>query len=1002
MDFSPETNRGQPAPELNPLTGLLYIRSFMDEARKFLETVQPGEYCMAALDIEHFRMVNKIYGRDAGDEVLCMIANRLREVQAKRGGVIGHFSGDNYCIILPYRMDLVNSLWNDIADGVQNWDDLAQFQPAIGVYPIDDLEVPPEQMYDRATMALSYAIGNYASRICLYEPSMENSLEQEWKLLAEVRNALDEDEFTFFAQPQCDISTGKIVGAESLVRWIHNGKVVSPGKFIPVLEKNGSVTPLDQVVWAKVIQWLSEWIEKGYRPVPISINISRIDIMTMDVPAYLLDLIAAYEVPAKYIKCEITESAYAEEGGKVNETVAQLQDAGFLVMMDDFGSGYSSLNTLRSMPIDVLKIDMKFLEMSVEEEQKGIGILESVVNMARQLGIPIIVEGVETQQHENLLQSMGCRYTQGYYYYKPMPIDKFEALLSDERRLDFDGLQGKQVEAMHVREFLDGNLFTDTMLNNILGAAAFYSMFENEIEINRVNDQYFQMSGFDSSDDSNLNRKLCDQVLEDDRRYLFSLFERAYENRPNSAEGYAHYIRTDGKVLWVYMKIFFLREKDGHKMFYGSLTDMTAAREREKQNMLAERAVEDLSDQEQQNLERYYGDIPFGFGLSRIHLDENGRPSEFEIVFANREMQKLCGGDRSKLRHLLLKTFKDNKKELMEKAYQAAFLGEKLVHHAYSAVSAHYLQLKLYQYEYGYVACMMRDVTFRQVHEDALGSMMLAYREVYYIHLKDNYLRMIYPDSNQTMERGTYDAVINRHFNSGKILRHDEENVRKFLSLEHLREALTEQDSVEYRYRRSAKDVPDEWCLTSVTISERENGVPKTAVMTIRSIDAIIRDENQQWHARIAESLANMSDGFLIYRGIGDERILYANPGCLKIFGCKTMEEFMEHVGNSFQGIVHPEDLDRVEWDIQMQIHESDDDMDFVQYRITRRDGEIRWVDDCGHLEKSEWGEENRLFYVFIKDITDTITAVQKEKLLNANRFFLDQRRQNSAAEEVE
>ncbi len=1001
MDYESYVNkeRNQPAAERNPLTGLLYMRSFMEDARKFLENVQPGDYCMIALDMEHFRMINKLYGRDVGDEVLCFIADRLRALRESHGGVIGHFGGDNFCVIMPFRMDLIRFLWNEIAEGVENWGDLAQFQPAVGVYPIDDEEVEPEQMYDRATMALSCAIGNYTSHICLYDPSMENSLEQEWKLLAKVRTALDEDEFTFFAQPQCDITTGKIVGAESLVRWIHNGKVVPPGKFIPVLEKNGTVTPLDQVVWAKVIQWLRDWMDRGYRPVPISINISRIDIMTMDVPAYLLDLIAAYEVPAKYIKCEITESAYAEEGGKVNETVDSLREAGFLVMMDDFGSGYSSLNTLRSMPIDVLKIDMKFLEMSAEEEQKGIGILESVVNMARLLGIPIIVEGVETQQHENLLFSMGCRYVQGYYYYKPMPIEQFEALLSDERRLDFNGLQCKQVEALHVREFLDGNLFTDTMLNNILGAAAFYEMFENEIEITRVNEQYFQLSGFNTSDESAPNHKLWNHVLEDDRHLLFSLFESAYENRPSSAEGNIHYIRMDGKVLWVYMKIFFLREKDGHKMFYSSLVDMTAMREKKEQSLLAQQPVTDLSEQEQQQLERYYGNIPCGFGLSRINLDSEGKPVSYEIVYANREMEKICGGDMRKLQNLLLKAFKDNKAALMEKAFQAAFQGETLDHYAYSSISGHYLQLTLYQYEYGYAACLMRDITYMQIHEDALSSMMLSYREVYFIHMKDNYLRMIYPDDNQIMERGSYDAVISRHFSSGKILKYDEENVRRFLSLDHLREALKTQDSVEYRYRRSAGDIPDEWCLTSVTICEREDGVPKTAVMTIRSIDAIMREEEEDLQIRMAESLANMSDGFFIYRALGDERLLYANPGAMQIFGCRTMDEFMEHIGNSFQGIVHPDDLDRVEWDIQMQIHESDTNMDYVQYRIIRKDGEIRWVDDYGHLENSEWGEENRLFYVFIKDITDKITKVQKDKLINASQFYLDQRRKLREAE---
>ena len=272
--------------------------------------------------------------------------------------------------------------------------------------------------------------------------------------------------------------------------------------------------------------------------------------------------------------------------------------------------------------------------------------------------------------------------------------------------------------------------------------------------------------------------------------------------------------------------------------------------------------------------------------------------------------------------------------ELLTKAYQAAFLGETLNHYAYSSVSGHYLQLTLYQYEYGYVACLIRDVTHMQIHEGALNSMVLSYREVYFLHLKDNYCRMIYPDENRMMERGNYEAVINRHFGTGKILKYDEANIRRFLSLENLRAALKDQNSVEYRYRRSAKDIADEWCLTSVTVSERENGIPKTAVITIRSIDAIMKEEENRRQLRMAESLANMSDGFFIYRAKEDEKILYANPAVVEIFGCESMEDFMDMVNNSFKGMVHPEDLNRVKCDIEQQVDHSDENMDYVQYRI--------------------------------------------------------------------
>ena len=195
---------------------------------------------------------------------------------------------------------------------------------------------------------------------------------------------------------------------------------------------------------------------------------------------------------------------------------------------------------------------------------------------------------------------------------------------------------------------------------------------------------------------------------------------------------------------------------------------------------------------------------------------------------------------------------------------------------------------------------------------------------------------------------------------------------------------------MEHRYRRCTKGNPDEWCLTTITINERERGRPKTAVVTVRSIDKIIKEDEERRQGYMARTLANMSDAFFIYRAMKDEDILYVNPAVMELYGCESMMEFMDLVGHSLRGMVHPEDLNRVEWEIEEQIRESDENMDYVQYRIIRRDGEVRWVEDYGHLETSKWGEEHRLFYVFLKDITDIITQPQQQKLLDANRFYAD------------
>ena len=971
----------------NTLTGLPFPQDFMEEARAFLAQAEPDAYCFAAMDILHFRLFNKLYGRDEGDRLLRKIADHLQEICGEDGAA-GYFQGDDFCAVMPWRMELVERLRDQIEEDVSQIGKTIGVIPVFGITVIDNTGVSPEALYDCATLALEQTTAN--EQIVCYDPGMEQDLEEEMHLLSEVTGALKRDEFTFFVQPQCDITSGKVVGAESLVRWNHSTEgMIPPGKFIPALERCGAVYLLDQQVWEKVCAWLRSWIDRGYEPVPISINISRIDIMSMDVPAYLNHLLEKYDLPSKYIKTEITESAYTQEDWAINDAVDRLRRGGFLVMMDDFGSGYSSLNMLKSIPVDVLKIDMRFLEITEENEQKGIGILESIVNMARLLSLPIIVEGVETLQQESVLRSMGCRYTQGYYYYRPLSIDQFESILADERQLDFTGLHCKQVEAFHMREIIDGNLFTDTMLNHVLGPAALYDVFEHRVEITRVNEQYYQMAGLSVTDNKDMSRKVWSNVRDDDRPLLLSLFERAYEGRPSSAEGNIHYLRVDGKVLWIHVKVFFLREKEGHKNYFVALEDITALREQRKAAAQESLPATELSAVDYRQLEQYYGSLPCGFGLSRITLDQLGRPDDYDIVYINREMERMCGNDFDFIRSLVLKAFKDDSPRLLRKAYQAAFLGETVEHYAYSAVSGHYLQITLFQHDYGYAACLLRDVTHRQLYEGAFNSMVLSYREVYYLQLQDNYCRMIYPNQSSMKERGNYSAMMERHFGTRKILKHDEKNVREFLSLEHLSSALTAQNSVDYRYRRKGKGGnPDEWCLTTVTISEREDGKPKTAVVTIQSIDKIIKEEEDRRQERMMEALANMSDAFFIYRAIEDEKILYANPAVMEVFGCETMTELMELVQYSFRGIVHPEDLARVEWEIQEQIRSSDRNMDYVRYRIIRKDGEVRWVDDYGHLENTKWGEEHRLFYVFIKDITDTITTVEKEKLLKSNEFY--------------
>ncbi|MBQ6812663.1 MAG: EAL domain-containing protein [Agathobacter sp.] len=897
--------------------------------------------------------------------------------------------GDNFAILTSYDKEALKTLRDEIRKEIRMRSKTTGYPPAYGIYVVEDKNESAATMYERATVALSYVIGNYTSHCCEYNAKMDGKREEEIRLLFEIQEGIENDEFTFFVQPQFDITKAKIVGGESLVRWIHgNQGMISPGVFIPVLEKNGFIADLDQIVWDKVCQWLRMCIDKGYQPVPISVNVSRIDIFSIDVPAFLISLVEKYDIPAELLKVEITESAYAEDGEEIVETVKRLRDYGFIVMMDDFGSGYSSLNMLKSVPVDVLKMDMRFLEINENEEEKGIGILESVINMARQMRIPIVVEGVETQAQENLLKKMGCCYTQGFFYYKPMALSSFEELLSDDNNLDHTGFWYRQAESVHLREFLDTNLFNDTVINNILGAAVFYDVYDNNIEITRVNDQYFRLAGIERSEEEDYRKRFWNSVRDDDIQLLHSIFAEAYDNPITGATGFINFLRRDGVTLWVNIRVFFLREKDGHKIFYASLSDMTDVKADTVVPEEIQFKMDGFTAKQREHMEKYYGNLPCPFGVGQPVLNEAGEPVDYIVNYANKELARMSGGNLDRLKYLIATLFKGREKDFLDAAYRAAYQNETINMKIYSNVSNRYFDINIYPYRKGYACCMMQDVTHSHIYEKISGNIMTSFREVYFLQLQDNYCRMIFPNENDLLNRGVYEEVVSRHFESGKIRPYDEKNVREFLALENIRKELKDKDSIEYKYKRSVEPAGEEWCLVTISVSERKDGVPKTATITIRSIEVLMREREDGKRQTMAQVLATMSDGFFVYNAAHDEKIVFANPPVIRMFGCKDIYDFRAHVDKSFKGFVYEEDLNRVEWEIAQQQNSSERNLDFIRYRIKRKDGEIRWVEDVGYLETSNNDEVPEMFYVFVWDITDTLTEAQKNKLIRESEHF--------------
>lgn len=449
---------------------------------------QKGEYCLLASDIEHFKIFNKWYGRKVGDEFLEEFSDVLKIYEKDYDGIAAYLGGDNFAILLPDNEEIINSMIEDLCTITKRYGNAIGFLPVFGAYRIKEETLSAIEMYDRAMEAMTFISGDLEKRICYYEKEMSNKEEDELHILTEVRDAITEGQFTIYLQPKCQIKNRKIVGAEALVRWFHPVKgMISPAVFIPVLEKNGFISILDIYVWELVCKQLREWIDNGIEPVPVSINISRMDIMSVDVVEILNGLMDKYNIEKEYLKIEITESAYVESDGKIVETVQELKRVGFNLMMDDFGSGYSSLNMLKQIVVDTIKVDMKFLDIDCQNMKKGLGILKFVVNMSNEIDVSIIVEGVETEEQSEFLGKMGVRFAQGYLFYRPMPVKDFTKLISVEENVDRRGIYQMKLDGEHM----------DEMLEDMLSAR---ETRYNQIEIDKVRGGFFSYKADESQE----------------------------------------------------------------------------------------------------------------------------------------------------------------------------------------------------------------------------------------------------------------------------------------------------------------------------------------------------------------------------------------------------------------------------------------------------------------------------------------------------------------------
>lgn len=422
--------------ERDPVTGLYTKLKFYQKVRHMLAEVVGEKFAFVRIDIDRFKMINNFYGIQEGDKVLMSIAKELIKISAVFDYfVYARLENDVFACCLPYKEENIEILANDLQLNLKKVNKDYNIKVSCGVYVINDYNMDVSEMYDRAYLAAKNCKGKFVQNIAYYDESMIEDMRQEQFVINAVNKAIEEEQFVVYLQPKINLITGKPYGAEALVRWMHPTRgMIAPAEFIPVYERNGIIGRLDQYMWRKVCALLRKWIDEGKEPDPISVNVSRVNIYNPHLVEILNKIIIEYRIPPQLLNLEITESAFMEDQSLVMRTVKRLHDLGFKIMMDDFGSGYSSLNVLKDMDVDYLKIDMKFLQEEKAFNGKGEKVLTSVVRMAKWLQLPSIVEGVETEEQVDFLKCIGCEYAQGFYYAKPMSVVDYEMYIAREQK----------------------------------------------------------------------------------------------------------------------------------------------------------------------------------------------------------------------------------------------------------------------------------------------------------------------------------------------------------------------------------------------------------------------------------------------------------------------------------------------------------------------------------------------------------------------------------------
>lgn len=561
--------------EYDVLTGILNKSKFFYNTRNMLNIFGTEDFVFIRIDIEKFQLINSFFGMNEGDNLLKYMADYLQNVEKEyRYITYGRIEADIFAVCFSYDnekeiTDFVKKFTNQMEKYPLDFDITSFF----GVYLVKNRDLSINEMYDKANLASKNCKGNYIQNYFFYTKEMSEEIIKEQHIINNMKNALKNEEFVLYLQPKYELQRNSIAGAEVLVRWITaDGRMISPGEFIPVFERNGFILKLDQYVWEKTCQLLAGWRDEGRKVFPVSVNISRVSLYNPKIVDVICGLTEKYNIPPEWLQLELTESAYTGNPKAIKEMMEQLQKKGFSILMDDFGSGYSSLNVLKDIAVDVLKIDMKFLDGSGDDGRSE-NILASVVRMAKWLNMPVVAEGAERKEQVSFLHSIGCEYVQGFYFARPMPVKEYEKLLYEQPYFEDDETRRTSNDTNAI---WTANMQMEMIFSNMMQAAAIYEYSDGNIEVVRVNDAYFDMFGYHDTD--RVHKEIEGSIDHVDRERFMDTFAQVVENQ-STAECEVKRFLESGREIWIKLRLKYINRVGDRHIIFGCIDDITAQRE---------------------------------------------------------------------------------------------------------------------------------------------------------------------------------------------------------------------------------------------------------------------------------------------------------------------------------------------------------------------------------------------------------------------------------------